>query len=288
MEEKEEKIIQHKPRKGMKQPVQSELFSNFNPPAKPFLRWNGNKFHHLKTLLYFVPSEFNRYYEPFLGGGALFFTIDPAYAKLSDLNSELMNCYKVIKESPDKLCQALSKHQAGEKYYYEVREMDRHLSFNRLSDVNKASRTIYLNQNCFRGLYRLNSMNQFNVAYVNLKKANWLNEKNIQLCSLALSRADLESADFVDALKDATKDDFVYLDPPMLLDTKENTGLDFDKFESKDILRLLDCCKDLDKRGVMWLMTCNAAIKEVFSDTHFKCMKFNLTRKNLGFIIKNY
>ena len=143
--------------------------------GKPFVKWAGGKRQIIDKLKQYVPYEFNTYYEPFVGGGALLFELSPKNAVINDYNKELMNVYECIKDS-----KKLNHHEAkhSEEYYYEIRNLGRDKKkFNKLADYKRAARTIYLNKACFNGLYRVNSKNEFNVHLVRKIKLILMKDK---------------------------------------------------------------------------------------------------------------
>ena len=132
--------------------------------VKPFVKWAGGKRQIISTLLSYSPLEYNTYYEPFIGGGALLFELTPKKAVINDYNKELINVYECIKDENefDKMCRELNSHETNhsEEYYYQIRNLDRDKrKFSKLSNAKRAARTIYLNNACFNGLYRVNSNN---------------------------------------------------------------------------------------------------------------------------------
>lgn len=138
--------------------------------GKPFVKWAGGKRQIIDKLKMYAPDEFNTYFEPFVGGGALLFELSPKNAVINDYNKELMNVYECIKDANkfDKMCSELNKHETNhsEEYYYQIRNLDRDKKkFNRIADYKRAARTLYLNKACFNGLYRVNSKNEFNVPF---------------------------------------------------------------------------------------------------------------------------
>lgn len=138
--------------------------------GKPFVKWAGGKRQIIDKLKMYAPNEFNTYFEPFVGGGALLFELSPKNAVINDYNKELMNVYECIKDANkfDKMCSELNKHETNhsEEYYYQIRNLDRDKKkFNRIADYKRAARTLYLNKACFNGLYRVNSKNEFNVPF---------------------------------------------------------------------------------------------------------------------------
>ena len=138
--------------------------------GKPFVKWAGGKRQIIDKLKMHVPEEYNTYYEPFVGGGALLFELSPKSAVINDYNVELMDVFRCIKDADkfNKMCKELNHHEAchSEEYYYEIRNKDRDkIKFKKMPDYKRSARTIYLNKACFNGLYRVNSKNEFNVPF---------------------------------------------------------------------------------------------------------------------------
>ncbi len=187
--------------------------------AKPFLKWAGGKTALLPELLKAAPEQIETYYEPFVGGGALFFALQAAgrfkHAVLSDSNQELINAYTQVRDNVDGLIRALQVHQrkyrAAEdraEYYYTIRGK-------RLTcDLGGAANLILLNKTCFNGLYRVNSKGQFNVPHGRYKNPTICDEVNLRAVSEALQGVELMVADFTEAPSPAGEGDFVYFDPP--------------------------------------------------------------------------
>ncbi len=179
--------------------------------AKPFLKWAGGKRQQVDLLSEQIPVVINgTYHEPFLGGGALFFHLQPQKAKLSDSNSELINAYTVVRDSVDDLIDSLSIHKNNEDYYYETRSINP-LD---LDPIKRASRTIYLNKTCFNGLYRVNKKGIFNVPFGKKKGEFTYDTANLRLASEALKNVELTVSDYKESLKGIKKQDVVYIDPP--------------------------------------------------------------------------
>jgi len=200
----------------------------------PFVKWAGGKASLLPDLLRHVPSHLSNYYEPFLGGGALFFAIcarDTSFnAHLSDVNNELIDTYRVIKDKPDELIQLLSEFQHEyyhskdpASYFYEKR------AWRPSSSIESAARLIFLNKTCYNGLYRVNSRGEFNVPFGRYKKPRILNAENTRAVSRVLrdTDAELRSADYRTSLSTCGKDDFVYLDPPYQPQSKTSSFTDY-------------------------------------------------------------
>ena len=176
----------------------------------PFIKWAGGKSQLLEYMK--VPARFRTYHEPFLGGGAVFFALQPRSAFLSDVNEELTNAYRVVKESVEKLISVLKEAsgEVTEDDYYEVRAQDPES----LDPVNRAARFIFLNKTCYNGLYRVNRDGKFNVPFGRYKAPRICDAEGLRLASEALKHAIVKTRDFQDALKLVEPNDFVYLDPP--------------------------------------------------------------------------
>ena len=220
--------------------------------GKPFVKWAGGKRQIMEELKKCVPNEFNAYYEPFVGGGALFFELAPKKAFLNDYNKELINVFECIKEDDkfEKMIKELNHHETlhSEEHYYEVRNIDRNKKkYDRLADYKKAARTIYLNKACFNGLYRVNSNNEFNVPFGKKAKVNTYEDQNLGIIHgiLNLNDIELSSVDFEEAVKNAKKGDFVYFDPPYDSDTATFNSYTEDGFGKEEQVRLSEVFKRL-------------------------------------------
>ncbi len=234
----------------------------------PFLKWAGGKSQLLTTFDQFFPDKFEGYFEPFLGGGAVFFHLygtRPAFhASLSDGNQELINAYQIVRDQVGALCRSLSKHKNESDYFYSVRAQD----VTKLSKVERASRLIYLNKTCFNGLYRVNSKGHFNVPFGSYKNPRLCDENNLHAVSAALSDADLSCANFESVLDKAGRGDFVYFDPPYqpLSTTSNFTGYTKSSFTEADQQRLADVAEQLKARGcfVMLSNSDNEFIRKIY------------------------
>lgn len=227
-------------------------------PAKPFLKWAGGKTRLVGTLSELLPETIQTYYEPFIGGGALFFHLAGQrrfqYAVLNDFNPEIVNCYRVIRDSPGALINHLKGFESTRKAFLEVRSEDP-LS---LSPERRAARTIYLNKTGFNGLYRLNQKGQFNVSWGKYESPKILDEPNLHACSTALARSvTLLEGDFARAVRDAQAGDVVYLDPPYvpLTPTSDFRSYTKEGFTVDDQRRAALCFSALVERGVIVLLS---------------------------------
>ena len=226
--------------------------------CKPVIKWVGGKrqlINELKTLL---PEKYNRYYEPFIGGGALFFSLRHQNSFISDYNHELTNLYQTIKTAPKELIKDLTKHQNTSEYYYATRALDRDAEqYAKLSNIQKASRFIYLNKTGFNGLYRVNKKGQHNVPYGKYKNPTWLNAENILACSELLGDTEIQTGDFEVIKEYVQKGDFVYFDPPYvpLNASSSFTSYTDQGFDSTMQERLKALCDSLDSIGAYFMLS---------------------------------
>ncbi len=226
--------------------------------AQPFIKWVGGKRGLLSQIIPLLPKGFNNYFEPFLGGGALFFELyaqgklDGKKVYLFDINAELINTYNIVKKHPAELIQILHefKEKHSKEYYYEVRAWDREESFLEIEPLKRAARFIYLNKTCFNGLYRVNKSNQNNVPMGNYKNPNIVDEMVIYSASEALQNATILNTTYKDVLKLASKNDLVYFDPPYypLAPTASFTSYSEFEFLDKEQEELYDVFYKLDKQ----------------------------------------
>ena len=221
--------------------------------VKPFLKWAGGKRLLLPYIRKYIPKEFNIYFEPFVGTGAVFFDIQPSTSVINDINDELINCFNVIKYLPDELCISIKKHENNKEYYYKIRELDRTNNYNEISNIEKASRAIYLNKTCYNGLYRVNSKGQFNTPFGNYKNPQIIRKSTIFAINryLNLNNIEIKNVDFEDATQSAGDFDFVYFDPPYdpISITSSFTGYSLSQFNKKDQIRLYENINRLTSKG---------------------------------------
>ncbi|HIK07577.1 MAG TPA: DNA adenine methylase [Trichormus sp. M33_DOE_039] len=233
-----------------------------NKLVKPFLKWAGGKRQLVPLILgNYLPKNYSHqvYYEPFVGGGAILFSLQPKKAVINDSNSELINCYKVIRDSVDDLIENLKSHKNNEDYYYAIRDWDRAKSFQNRTPIERASRIIFLNKTCYNGLFRVNSQGQFNVPFGKYKNPNILDVAVLKAVSKYLKENEITilNLDFQDALKDSKKGDFIYLDPPYdpISETASFTGYDVNGFNKNEQIRLKETFDNLNIRGCKVLLS---------------------------------
>ena len=240
----------------------------------PIVKWVGGKRQLMFELLKNMPKSYNRYFEPFIGGGALFFELQPENAYISDMNEELINLYSVVRGSVYELIVDLNKHEVSKEYFLEIRNLDRTDEYKNLSNVQRASRFIYLNRTCFNGLYRVNSQGQFNVPFGNYKNPRIVDKNNLLNCSELLKNTEINCSDFSEILTKVKKGDFVYFDPPYvpLNETSSFTSYTKDGFDMDMQFKLREVCDELDSMGVMFMLSNSDTkfVNELYSNYEIK------------------
>lgn len=249
------------------------------PACRPFIKWVGGKTQLISELTRRLPLSFNRYFEPFVGGGALFFSLQPKTAFLSDINDELINAYLVVRDRVESLIRSLRRHTYEEDYYYNVRAWDRDPSYSRKSAAARAARLIYLNKTCYNGLYRVNAKGHFNVPFGEYNNPTILDASNLRECSRVLFNATIDRQGFLDVEKQAKKGDFVYFDPPYapLSATSKFTSYASGGFGADEQKALRDVCIKLDRKGVKFMLSNSSAplILELYKRFNVEFVKAN-------------
>lgn len=221
--------------------------------TKPFLKWAGGKRRLLPELHRSVPARWNRYYEPFLGGGALYFSMPQPDSFLSDVNMELVSCYSVVRDKPEQLIEHLSTHVYSQEHYQWVRALNPDV----LTDVERASRFVYLNRTCFNGLWRVNRRGEFNTPMGRYANPRLVPAPEIRAASGALQGCHLSATGFREAVTDCRSGDLVYFDPPYV---PAGGYADFDRYHAgcfgmADHQDLADLAHELDGRGCQVLLS---------------------------------
>ena len=241
---------------------------------QPFTKWTGGKRQLLGELRSYMPETYGRYFEPFVGGGALFFDLAPEKAVINDFNEELINAYRQIKNNPAELINLLIKHKENNSkdYYLELRSADRDGRISRMTGVERAARILYMLRVDFNGLYRVNSKNQFNVPYGRYKNPKIVDVDLLYQISEYLNENDVEilQTDFAEAVKDAQTGDFVYFDPPYipLNETSSFTSYTHEGFSYEEQVRLRNTFKELTERGVYAMLSNSSSplVEELYKD----------------------
>ena len=275
-----------------------------NKLVVPFLKWVGGKRQLMPEIKKMLPKGVaNRpYYEPFIGGGALFFELQPKRAVINDYNEELINVYTVIRDNPNELIEDLRKHKNTAEYFYEIRSVDRYPLFNNLTRIERASRVIYLNKTCYNGLYRVNSAGEFNSPFGRYKNPNIVNEPVIRAVSKYLnsSQIQISDGDYELILNDIPANSFVYLDPPYhpISESSNFTGYVQGGWNEEDQIRLRNVCNVLNDNGIEFLLSNSASsfIKEIYCDYDIRTVQakraVNSNSSKRGqvdeFLIRNY
>lgn len=245
--------------------------------ASPFLKWAGGKSQLLSQYGEFFPFTFNNYFEPFIGGGAVFFHMMGKYenlsATISDCNYDLINCYEVIRNQPAELIDALKNHKNDSDYFYSVRATDPQT----LSKVERAARIIFLNKTCFNGLYRVNRKGQFNVPFGRYNNPRICDEANINAVSESLAQVRIMHSSYDKSANLAKPGDFVYFDPPYqpLSATASFTSYTENSFGLADQQRLSALFSKLAAKGckVMLSNSDNDLVRELYKDFRIETVK---------------
>ena len=220
--------------------------------AKPFVKWAGGKQALAESIVLEFPSSFERYFEPFLGGGSVLLTCRPDMAVVADTNQWLIGTYEAIRDDWRRVARLLDGLPNTKDDYLRIRKE----STKARGRWKRAAYFIYLNKTCFRGLYRVNRNNEFNVPYGDYDR-RYYDPDNLEAVSAVLHRVTMQTSDFELAIAGIQSTDFVYFDPPYY---KMGGYSDFnrytpDQFREAEHIRLASLCRELDERGVHWLVS---------------------------------
>ncbi len=229
----------------------------------PVVKWVGGKRQLLDDFTPLFPRHVTSYCEPFLGGGAVLFKLQPDIAYVNDINPELIQMYEVIRDNVDELIIALGEHPNEEDHFYNVRDWDRdRKQYRQLTKVQRAARIIYLNKTCYNGLFRVNNAGEFNTPFGHYKNPNIVNAPTLKAVSAYFQKAQLtfRSVDYAEVLTHVAKETFVYLDPPYdpVSDTANFTGYAKGGFDRSEQIRLRQCCDELNWRGIKFMLSNSA------------------------------
>ena len=243
-----------------------------NMLVSPVLKWVGGKRQLLDVLKPLLPRRITTYCEPFAGGGALLFNLQPNNAYVNDINMELIRVYEIIKRDVEALIAALQDFKNEADFFYSVRDWDRDREkYSLLTDIQKAARILYLNKTCYNGLFRVNSAGEFNSPFGNYRNPNIVNAPTLRAVSSYLNAATihLTSIDYAEVLQGLPKGTFVYLDPPYdpVSNTSSFTGYAKGGFSRDEQVRLRKCCDELHRCGLKFMLSNSATdfIKEQYS-----------------------
>jgi DNA adenine methylase len=234
--------------------------------GRPFLKWAGGKRQLLPSLRRLAPRDASTYFEPFVGGGALFFALQPKRAVLADVNERLIRTYKGVKNHVEEVIRQLEGFPYEPEFFYGFRQVD----IDAGTDADVAAWFIYLNRTGFNGLYRVNRDNRFNVPFGRYVNPTICDKDTLRACSAALARAELLVADFASVVKEAAQGDFVYFDPPYapLSATSSFTSYTSRGFDHEEQKRLCATVRKLKERRVQVLLSNSSApsIRELYAD----------------------
>ena len=275
-----------------------------NKLVSPFVKWVGGKRQLLKEIEQELPEELSRlkFFEPFVGGGAVLFHLQPRSAAINDANPELVNAYEMIKTDVDGLIKNLKTHKNEADYFYEIRALDREEKFLKLSKIERASRLIYLNKTCFNGLYRVNNSGEFNSPFGRYENPNIVNEPVLRAVSNFLNANEIKitNLDYAEALKKIGKNSLVYFDPPYhpVSDSSNFTGYVAGGWGEDEQKRLRDLCDQLTEKKVKFLLSNSSAplIYDLYKNYQIKTIKAVRSINSVGtkrgdvdeVLIKNY
>lgn len=242
--------------------------------AKPFLKWVGGKRQLLPEINKLLPKKYNNYYEPFIGGGALLFSQKIDSNKkyfINDYNEELVNVYKTIQSDVENLINNLKIHENSPEYFYAIRALDRDENYKKLSNIERASRFIYLNKTAYNGLYRVNSKNQHNAPFGKYKNPNICDQVNLRSCAIKLSHVTVDTGDYKSqTITRINKNDFIYFDPPYapLSKTSDFTSYTENGFGNLEQHELKEYCDYLTTKGVKFLLSNSNSdlIRDLYKD----------------------
>ena len=255
----------------------------------PMLKWVGGKRQLLPDIVPMINKKAPLYVEPFIGGGAVLFNMQPKKAIINDYNQELINVYITVRDNLEELLDELRIHEENNSsdYYYEIRALDRAEEFAQMSNVEKAARIIYLNKTCYNGLYRVNMAGQFNSPYGKYKNPNIVNEAVLRAISNYFNTNEITilNGDYKEVLKDLEKEAFVYLDPPyMPISSSSFTGYTEGGFRYNSQVELKKECDKLNEKGIRFVQSNSDCeiIRELYKDYKIKTVKAKRSINSVG------
>lgn len=264
--------------------------------TKPVLKWAGGKTQMLGDIIPRMPSDYNKYIEPFIGSGALYFAVAPERAIIADSNPELINLYHVIAEDPIALVNTVNSYENTEETFYRIREKD----WKQMSPLDAAARMIYLNKTCFNGLYRVNKNGQFNTPFAHNKRTTYCDVSDLLKSSEILKKTNIICGDYHDVLMEsADRGDFVFLDPPYVPVSKYSDFKRYtkDQFREEDQRQLAKDVHELNERGckVMLTNSNHPLVRELYKDFEIEVFqtkrminKNGNSRKGEDVIVRTY
>lgn len=250
-----------------------------NIKMKPFVKWVGGKTQLLDTINLLKPKEINKFIEPFVGGGAVFFNFAHNRAIINDINKELITAYKVIRDRPNELINLLNKWNESDdlkEFFQNLKSKD----VNNLNELEIAARLIFLNKYGFNGIYRVNSKGQFNVPFANKNKTNLYDDFNIVNIANYLKIKDVKilNNDYKKILRYVEPNDFLFVDPPYFFEKNKGfNSYNADKFTQQEQKKLFKFLKKVEIKGAKWILTNNnhPFIRELYKDYFYFSQKTN-------------
>jgi len=231
--------------------------------VKPILKWAGGKRQLLPNIISLFPKHYKEltYHEPFVGSGAVFFTIEPKTGTINDINHHLINFFKIVRDKPEDLIQEASKYKYEKETYYMLRDR---FNEEEITDLERAALFLYFNKTGFNGLWRVNSKGKFNVPFGRYKNPTIVPEEKIRESSKVLENSDILCTDFTYIIEAAEEGDLCYFDPPYepVSETSYFTSYTAKGFDMKEQERLSSTCKKLDEKGVYFVLS-NSHVKQI-------------------------
>lgn len=270
--------------------------------AKPILKWAGGKRQILEDLYTYFPKRYNKYHEPMIGGGALFFDLEPKRGgTINDINPRLMNFYKTVRDEPEQLIEISKSFKSPEtapdpskefselnrkckkvkNYYYQQRELfNRRPSGEKFDPIHEAALLLYLNRTCYNGLYRENSSGEFNVPIGRYKNPDWVRETEIIQASKVLKHVNIFNKPFDYILEFVEPRDLVYFDPPYvpMSPTANFTDYNAQGFDKKHQKRLLEIAKNLNNKDINIIISNSGVMYNYYKKEGFEVNFVNATR----------
>ena len=252
-----------------------------NSLVKPILKWVGGKRQLLHEIKPLIPKKYSTYIEPFIGGGAVLFDLQPKCAVINDSNEELMNVYEAIKSNPEELISLLKEYELNnsEEYYYKIRALDRSIEYVSLTKLQRAARIIYLNKTCYNGLFRVNSAGEFNSPYGRYKNPSIVNEPTIRAISKYFqdNNVDFFNEDYSVILRYVKKNSFIYFDPPYMPISSSSsfTGYTKNGFSYEKQRELRDICNELRDKDIKFIESNSDCpeIRDLYSGYYIKTVQ---------------
>lgn len=253
---------------------------------EPIIKWAGGKRRLAEEIIYLFPDDYRdrRYHEPMLGGGAIFFRLEPSQGSVNDVNPHLMNFYRIVRDRPDDLIESASQHEYNDDYYYDARNRYNH--DDGLSDVERAGMFLYFNKTAFNGLWRVNADGEFNAPIGGYDNPTIVPEDRIREASTVLEGFELYQEDFEYVLEEANEGDLVYFDPPYQPVSETASFTDYTKggFDEEDQKRLHATCVELDKMGVSFVLSNSYAkpVRDLYDNTKGFAVKSVTARRYIN------